>query len=366
MKTIIIVGGGLFGCKLALFHKQINPEDKVMIIEEKDSLMTRASYYNQARLHSGPHYPRSEKTVKSCVKNHKRFEAEYPSAIVKIDNYYAIAKEGSEVTSGQFFETMSTLGVKIEQAPKTDNIWTYLNQDTIEDCFKVEENAIDNAKLCKAVVAKLKKLNVQVRLNTKITKISDNRLSCNTGEVFLADKIYLCAYFGNNNILKASGLEPLKVFYERALMLRVKNPLFKDTALTIMDGEFFSIFPFPSEKGIHTLSSVKHTVLDRWTWEQSTPKSFSTNYPPNTPYKFYKDAAIHCPKIDEFLFESEFVEIKSLLLKNEKDDGRPILFKQQPDNPLVTCIIGGKLDNVYDLLEKLTGSSNDLNIEETE
>lgn len=365
MSNIVIVGGGFFGCQIALFHKQLNPADKVMIIEEKDALMSRASYYNQARLHAGPHYPRSEKTIRSCVKNYDRFIKDYPAAVVELDNYYAVARN-SKTSSDQFLQTMHTLGVAIEKTPRTDTIWDYLSQETIEECFKVREAAIDNVKLAKEVVKKLKQANVQVRFNTHITRISDNRLSCNTGEVFTADKIYLCAYSSNNKILEASELQPLEVFYERVMLARVKNPLFKNVALTVMDGDFFSIYPFPAEKGMHTLSSVQNSVLDRWQWNEKASKNFSTNYPPNTIYKFYRDAAPYCPKIQEFMFESEFVEVKTLLPKNELDDGRPILFKQQPDNPYIISVVGGKLDNVYDLLDKLTGSIEDLNIEEKE
>jgi hypothetical protein len=42
-------------------------------------------------------------------------------------------------------------------------------------------------------------------------------------------------------------------------------------------------------------------------------------------------------------------------VKNESDDGRPILFEKHPELPGCYSILGGKIDNIYDVLEKLDG-----------
>ena len=50
-------------------------------------------------------------------------------------------------------------------------------------------------------------------------------------------------------------------------------------------------------------------------------------------------------------------DVKSVLLKNERDDGRPILFQRKPSTSRITSIMGAKIDNIYDLfmLLKLEG-----------
>jgi len=40
-----------------------------------------------------------------------------------------------------------------------------------------------------------------------------------------------------------------------------------------------------------------------------------------------------------------------VLIKNEADDGRPILFLRRPETSRVISILGGKIDNIYDLFE---------------
>jgi hypothetical protein len=40
-------------------------------------------------------------------------------------------------------------------------------------------------------------------------------------------------------------------------------------------------------------------------------------------------------------------------VKNEGDDGRPILFEKYAASDGLYSILGGKIDNIYDVLEKL-------------
>jgi hypothetical protein len=46
-------------------------------------------------------------------------------------------------------------------------------------------------------------------------------------------------------------------------------------------------------------------------------------------------------------------EVKTVLCKNEVDDGRPILFKESQEIRGMYSILGGKLDNIYDILERI-------------
>jgi len=45
--------------------------------------------------------------------------------------------------------------------------------------------------------------------------------------------------------------------------------------------------------------------------------------------------------------------VKTLLVRNEVDDGRPILIERSSGPQVVYSVLGGKLDNVYDVIEKL-------------
>jgi hypothetical protein len=46
-------------------------------------------------------------------------------------------------------------------------------------------------------------------------------------------------------------------------------------------------------------------------------------------------------------------EVKTVLVKSEGDDGRPILFEPCAGLPGCYSILGGKIDNIYDVIERL-------------
>ena len=47
------------------------------------------------------------------------------------------------------------------------------------------------------------------------------------------------------------------------------------------------------------------------------------------------------------------VEEISVLVRNEVDDGRPILFEQHSGLPGYFSILGGKIDNIYDAIQRM-------------
>lgn len=42
-------------------------------------------------------------------------------------------------------------------------------------------------------------------------------------------------------------------------------------------------------------------------------------------------------------------EVKTILPRSEVDDSRPILFRPVEQAPNVICILGGKIDNIFDI-----------------
>jgi hypothetical protein len=66
-----------------------------------------------------------------------------------------------------------------------------------------------------------------------------------------------------------------------------------------------------------------------------------------------RDVARYMPAVRDATYRDSLFEIKTVLTKNEGDDGRPILFERHAELPGCYSILGGKLDNIYDVLEKL-------------
>ena len=59
------------------------------------------------------------------------------------------------------------------------------------------------------------------------------------------------------------------------------------------------------------------------------------------------------PAVLDAQYVDSLFEVKTILVKNESDDGRPILFEKHTELPGCYSVLGGKIDNIYDVLEKL-------------
>ena len=81
--SAIVIGGGFYGCLIALHLKKSIGVKNVKLFEQNSSLISKASYNNQARIHNGYHYPRSFVTAFRSRINFPRFVNDWPSAIKK-------------------------------------------------------------------------------------------------------------------------------------------------------------------------------------------------------------------------------------------------------------------------------------------
>ncbi|KAI3593288.1 D amino acid oxidase (DAO) family [Cupriavidus sp. U2] len=66
-----------------------------------------------------------------------------------------------------------------------------------------------------------------------------------------------------------------------------------------------------------------------------------------------RDTARYVPLVAKSRYVDSLFEVKTVLQKNEADDGRPILFEKHETLPGCYSILGGKIDNIYDVIERL-------------
>lgn len=362
----LIIGGGFFGCSLGIKLKETLPN--VLICEMNADLLQRASYGNQARVHNGYHYPRSFITALRCRVNFPRFIQDYPECIdTSFDKYYAVGRLFSKVSANQFKLFMQRIGAEISPAP--EHIKKLFNPRLIEEVFSVKEYAFDAVKLKEQVMHDLQNHAVDLSFNTTVKTISslpDGRLRVSlhpssdpslTQEV-IADQVYNCTYAHINQINSQSQLPMIHLKHELTEMALVNLPdALKNLGITVMCGPFFSFMPFPARK-MHTLSHVRYTPHHEWLDEpdkpwldayqhmQATPK-FS-NYP-----RMIRDVQRYIPLMAEAEYVDSIWEVKTILPRSEQDDDRPILLKKDYFLPNYTCIMGGKIDNIYDVFAEL-------------
>jgi hypothetical protein len=251
-KNITIIGGGWYGCYSAFLLQDIH---NVTLIEKNEDIFTEnSSRYNQNRLHLGYHYPRNYNTRKMCRENFNKFielfkETDVISEVEK--NYYGISDK-----SVMDYQTYKAIYMFENYNPtQLENIgFCNINNNILN----VEEKFIDPLKVKQFFE---RKLTCRKIYNKKVEKcIFENRGSnvnilLDDGNVLYSDLVIDCT-------LNLLNLSSKKYIYEKNIILvfeKTKHVSFD--ALTIMDGDFCSLYPYNSEKTLYTLTDVEYTPL---------------------------------------------------------------------------------------------------------
>lgn len=351
----VIIGGGFYGCNLALFLGSIS--SNILLIEAGEDLMTRASRVNQARIHTGFHYPRSAVTAVKSMVLHEKFAADYPEAVVSnFQMLYGIARRRSRVNANRFFRTFKSMGSPIEVANTSQS--ALFDDAMIEAVFNCTEYAFDYRILHRLLADRLDAIGLEVRLNTEVTELEDLadavvvRLA--SGEEIEAGHVFNVTYSQINHVLRAGKLPEALLKHELVEIALIEPPAqLEGYAVTIMDGPFMSTMPYPAE-GLYSLTHVRYTPQMSWT-DASTSRSpyeVLASAAPETRHRhMILDSQRYVPCLADAAWVRSIYDVKTVLLKNEADDGRPILYQRQPRDSRVISIMGGKIDNIYDLFE---------------
>ena len=363
MKDAVIIGGGFYGAAIAIYLGKQRGLKNIELVECGPALLRRASYNNKARVHNGYHYPRSFTTAYRSQVNLPKFVRDWPDAVKQdFTKLYAIARRNSKVTAKQFERFCWEIGARIQQAgPALRALFEPL---LIEDVFLVEEYAFDATKLASWAERELKECGVQLRFETRATAISNGpnetlqvtvQPDRGAEELISCRYVFNCTYSGLNQFKgdfpgTRTGLK--QEITEMALMQA--PPALQGLGITVMDGPFFSMMPFPA-RGLHTLSHVRYTPHFHWNDELGIdPYQKLKQYERATRVdRMVRDVGRYLPAVLDAKYVDSLFEVKTILVKNEADDGRPILFEKHPELPGCYSVLGGKIDNIYDVLEKL-------------
>lgn len=351
----LIVGGGFYGCCLALFLRTISA--RVLVVEAGDALMNRASRVNQARIHTGFHYPRSALTAVKSMVLHQRFKTDFPDAVVDdFQMLYAVARHRSKVSARRFFRMFRDIGAPILPAPPSQA--ALFDTRTVEDVFACSEASFDFSVLRRELGERLAREGVEVRLSTEVIALAERDgqtiAALSDGTEITARYAFNITYAQINATLDLAGLPRAMLKHEMAEIALVEPPgELSGFGVTVMDGPFFSCMPYPSER-LYSLTHVRYTPHESWTDATcaDTPyRHFATLHPETRFRHMILDGSRFLPCLIDARYVKSIYDVKTVLLKNEQDDGRPILYQQRPADSRVVSILGGKLDNIYDLFD---------------
>lgn len=317
-KDALIIGCGWYGCHLAnlLLEKGITFDMQ----DKTDAICTGSSFKNQNRLHLGFHYPRSAKTRRECVSGFDKFKERYPTVLNKIENYYLIANE-SIIDAITYQSIFSHEKVKYEESSWEDLKPFEFNMqcfDVNSYPLRVDEEMIDP-----------ERVQYMFQNQCEIYRKSFNNSKCiQTSYKYVFD----CTY-GN--------LISLNNFYREqciTFIIRMKCKR-SSIAITIMDGPFFSIYPYHIEKQLYTLTHVVYTPK---IGQMSAIEIYD---------ELCKDVIKYIPNYNDiFEYDSYYISEKTKLV-DAKNDDRSMVYNKTGN---IHSFIGGKITGVFELEEHIT------------
>lgn len=357
-----VIGGGFFGTYSALHLANLGY--KVALIEQDSELLLRASYVNQARLHTGLHYPRSLITAKEALNYYEFFRQKFPEAIHDFKQIYAIARHNSKTSSSDFFSFIERLGLPTQNIDP--NRW--FKEATVETAISVVEPSFDaNSIRSKVRNDLLRQSNIELFFDERVSNggVSNslNQIVLTDGTIINASGIVVAAYASTNSVRASLGLSPLPIKFELTeVLLGLAIPEMRNVGLTIMDGPFWSVMPF-GKSGLSSLTNVgltpiyKNDVEPKFNCQtlrlgcgpENLDNCNHCNVRPAVGFEH------HIQQLSLFLRDSNFFSpqsrittVKAILRSSEVDDARPTLIHKESDSNVWT-IFSGKMSTVFDI-----------------
>lgn len=241
---LAIIGGGWYGCSAAIAAAEQGIS--VTLYESENQLLAKSSKYNQNRLHQGLHYMRDKSTRTECLSGYKIFMKKYPSAARDVvRNLYAIS-----INSFMDLGTVMSIAEN-EGIPCTDSKIDRFLRNT-QGCLECSEKMINVSVARKLLTEELENLKVNVQLNRMVNDV-DEILKTH-------DRVMFCTYNQHKNSLPGYIYEHCISF----LYKKVGDIILPFESLTIIDGDFVSLYPIADEThgDCYTLTHVKHTPFN--------------------------------------------------------------------------------------------------------
>lgn len=364
----IIIGGGIFGCYAALYLARKGA--RVALLEKEARLFQKASLVNQARLHSGYHYPRSIATAVLSDAHKLRFTEEHkPFVNMQFEKYYAIDRYGSFTDPLQFERFCARIGIRCDRVTEHP----LFNFERLEALYRTEEHSFDPVLLQQYYTRQVENNpNIQVyknvRLKTAGAERNDWHLTLDTAGISVAltaPTAINATYAAIDAVNRLFGVPELALTHEISEIAFVNAPAFGNKGLTVMDGPFGSVMPY-GKSGLLSLTSVAYTHhkisyenLPHFDCQdpsdpQCTPEAPGictdcARRPRSNAGKMIAQMQRYFSESVQFQHLFSYFTIKTKLKANYIDDGRPTEISKLREAPGFYCLFSGKVNSIYEV-----------------
>ncbi|MBK8557697.1 MAG: FAD-binding oxidoreductase [Lewinellaceae bacterium] len=368
----VVIGGGIFGCYAALYLARKGM--RVALLEKEARLFQKASLVNQARLHSGYHYPRSLATAALSDEHKERFTREHRAFVhFSFEKYYAIDRFGSFTDAAQFERFCSKLGIRCDRVAEHP----LFNFDRLEALYRTEEYSFDPLLLREYYSAQVYAHDhIEVFCQAQLREVAVQgkcwqiAFSQQEKEYTLESPLVVNATYAASSAVNALfGCAELQLTHEISEIAFINSKAFSNKGLTVMDGPFGSIMPY-GKSGLLSLSSVAYThhkisyqntphfdcmIPEDPACTPSAPGICTTceRRPHSNAYKMLQQMQQYFSDEVRFDYWFSYFTIKSKLKANYIDDGRPTEISRLRETPGFFCLFAGKINSIYEIEKML-------------
>lgn len=252
---VLVVGAGWYGCQVARRLEALGIEFKM--VDRRNDFLMESSSNNQNRLHFGGfHYSRSHVTRVECRRGYEKFVEEYPEFSREVDSYYVVAKKSLldfETYLAIFSHESSPFVVQTLDTLTSRGIHFLPGQVDGANVLLVKERWID---------FKLVKEHFREQYSSKLVEYHDGDLQVSPDFENISLKreefdLLFDATYGKMFPLENSMFEVcLTLVYKRIDRTQKNTP-----SVTVVDGDFFSLYPYNVDNNTFTLTHVKLTPM---------------------------------------------------------------------------------------------------------
>ena len=206
-----IIGSGIIGLTLAFKLKQKFNNSKIVIFEKEPNSISHGSGRNSGVLHSGIYYEPGSLRANLCVTGVKELKEYIKSENLWINECGKLLLPTSEYSYSNLenlFNRAKKNGVEINKI-KNEEIKRIEPNTNCQFEYGLHvpfTSVADPKEVSKSLIENLKKMNVEINYNSKILKISDQKLFTQNNTIE-AGHIFNCAGLFADEIAKNSNLE---------------------------------------------------------------------------------------------------------------------------------------------------------------
>jgi L-2-hydroxyglutarate oxidase len=206
-----IIGSGIIGLTLAFKLKQKFNNSKIVILEKEPNSISHGSGRNSGVLHSGIYYEPGSLRANLCVTGVKELKEYIKSENLWINECGKLLLPTSEYSYSNLenlFNRAKKNGVEINKI-KNEEIKRIEPNTNCQFEYGLHvpfTSVADPKEVSKSLIENLKKMNVEINYNSKILKISEQKLFTQNNTIE-AGHIFNCAGLFADEIAKNSNLE---------------------------------------------------------------------------------------------------------------------------------------------------------------